>query len=332
MRFVGCVLLLVAALIGSASPASAATLPGKKANYVVSFGSLSSKSGSNWVRLGTYKFTANGRVRSDTWAWSQNAPAGRVGTGTIPKGNCSGTEDTVRPCEIKTVAGFLSPAPEARTGSFALHADTAGRQYVNIDWDQAAWRTEEWWVDSAPGGTYARLTFKYSNKLTHGYGYGSNAGLTTRRAMETVSKSDAALTMTYHRAAKGDVKDVKKNWNMSEFIRCTTSTWCLAYKTPATNNCSCPAPYDKDHSLQSYIQALSSEDRRDTHWHWCSCLAKGSECYKGNSHVYPLLQIIDDNGGWRGWVGVEASFYPYTDQADPRSHDMLSVFRVTEWA
>ncbi|WP_188196087.1 hypothetical protein [Nonomuraea sp. SYSU D8015] len=58
--------------------------------------------------------------------------------------------------------------------------------------------------------------------------------------------------------------------------------------------------------------------------------ASRSPCYRGNSHVYPLLQIIDDNGGWRGWVGVEAAFYPYNDVADPRSRDMLSVFRVAK--
>ncbi|MFF4617050.1 MULTISPECIES: hypothetical protein [Nonomuraea] len=332
IRYIGCVLLLVAALFGPASPASAAALPGEKTNYVVSFGSLHEASGSNWVRLGTYTFTSNGRVRSDTWAWSQTAPAARVGTGTVPGGKCSGTSTTVRPCDIKTANGFLTPATEVRAGSFTMHADASGRQYVNIAWDQTAWRTEEWWVETAPDGTYARLTFKYARKFTHGYGYGSNAGLTVRRPMEAVLGHDAPLTMTYHRATKGSIAYVDRTWNMGQYIRCTDTTWCLTYKTASTSNCKCAAPYDKDQSLQNYIQQVTSKDRRDTHWHWCSCLAKGSQCYKGNSHVYPLLQIIDDEARWRGWVGVEASFYPYNDQADPRRNDMLSVFRVTEWA
>ncbi|MFD0478375.1 hypothetical protein ACFQ0B_66960 [Nonomuraea thailandensis] len=106
---VGCVLLMVAGLICSAGSASAAALPGNRANYVVSFGSLQEQSGSNWVRLGTYAFSSTGKVRSDTWAWSQGKPAARVGTGTVPSGNCSGTNTTVRPCEIKTAGGFLSP-------------------------------------------------------------------------------------------------------------------------------------------------------------------------------------------------------------------------------
>ncbi|WP_049567568.1 hypothetical protein [Nonomuraea sp. SBT364] len=331
MRSVGCVLLMVAALLGPVSPAAAATaLPGKKANYVVSFGSLRETSGSNWVRLGTYKFTSTGRVRSDTWAWSQSKPAPRVGTGTVPGGKCAGTQDTARPCEIKTAGGFLSRASEVRAGSFSLHT-TAGRQYVNITWDQTTWRTEEWWVDTAPDGTYSRLTFKYSRKITHGYGYGSNAGFEVRRPMESVRAHDEPLTMTYHRAAKGDVGYVDRTWDMSQYIQCTDTTWCMAFKTRETGNCSCPAPYDKDRSLQNFVQQITGKDRRDTHWHWCTCLAKGGQCHKGNSHVYPLLQVIDDKGRWRGWVGVEASFYPYTDVADPRRHDMLSVFRVAEW-
>ena len=42
-----------------------------------------------------------------------------------------------------------------------------------------------------------------------------------------------------------------------------------------------------------------------------------------------MLQILDDRGQWRGWVGVEASFYARRP-AEPRAQDMLQVFRVFE--
>jgi hypothetical protein len=35
--------------------------------------------------------------------------------------------------------------------------------------------------------------------------------------------------------------------------------------------------------------------------------ARGEHCYTGNSHVKPMLQIIDNAGGFHGWVAVEAS-------------------------
>jgi hypothetical protein len=40
-----------------------------------------------------------------------------------------------------------------------------------------------------------------------------------------------------------------------------------------------------------------------------------------------MLQVLDDSGAFRGWVGVEASF----STAGKRDDDMLGVFRMTDW-
>jgi hypothetical protein len=40
--------------------------------------------------------------------------------------------------------------------------------------------------------------------------------------------------------------------------------------------------------------------------------------------VKPILQVIDDSGTFRGWVGVEASFWP-NGGPNPRASDLLSV-------
>ncbi|MEV0828527.1 hypothetical protein [Nonomuraea rubra] len=324
------IMAFIVALLGPVAPAGAQALPGGKANYVMSFGLLrQGTSGDNWVRLGTYQFGTDGRVQSRTWWWDQRKPAARVGTGTVPSGACSGTTGTVRKCEIQTVGGFTSAAPEQRSGRYRLYNANDGRQIVNIDWDQDSWLSEEWSVHLAPDGTYSQLSFKYSKKFTYGYGYGSNAAFTERRAMSTVLKAQAGTTMTYYRAAHNEVKFVKSTWGLDPWQQCTTSTSCLTVKTQAPKSCNCAGSDNK--GLNNYIQKLSSHDRRDTFWHWCDCFTEKAPCPRGNSHVYPLLQIIDDNGGWRGWVGVEAAFYPYQDMADPRSHDMLSVFRVADW-
>lgn len=52
---------------------------------------------------------------------------------------------------------------------------------------------------------------------------------------------------------------------------------------------------------------------RNSIWLWCGCLAVGRDetCYTGNSHIRPLLQVIDDGGDFRGWVGVE----PFANQS-----------------
>ena len=82
-------------------------------------------------------------------------------------------------------------------------------------------------------------------------------------------------------------------------------------------------------SIQYFLTKISNNDRRDTLWHWCTCLAmeRKTFCYSGNSHIKPLLQIIDDNGNFHGWVGAETSFYP----GGPRTKDMMSVLRLTDF-
>jgi hypothetical protein len=54
--------------------------------------------------------------------------------------------------------------------------------------------------------------------------------------------------------------------------------------------------------------------RRNTYEYWCECLSYDA-CYTRNSHVKPMLQVIDDNGGFHGWVGVEVS----PDRTVPRN-------------
>jgi hypothetical protein len=54
-----------------------------------------------------------------------------------------------------------------------------------------------------------------------------------------------------------------------------------------------------------YIGEIGS-GRRNIEEYWCQGLAQGRECYEANSHARPMLQVIDDTGTFRGWVGVEA--------------------------
>lgn len=58
----------------------------------------------------------------------------------------------------------------------------------------------------------------------------------------------------------------------------------------------------------------------------CTGLAmeRSEKCCTGNSQVKPVLQVIDDSGTFRGWIGVEASFWP-NGGPNPRASDMLSV-------
>jgi hypothetical protein len=330
------------------APAAAAALPGGKANFVVAIGSLSSTSArDNWVRLGDYQFSTDGLVRARTYLWWQRSPVARQSTGTKPDASCSTTrlavgQTLVRTCNVMTAGGFMANPAETRTGRFTV---TDNR--LNITWDIGQAWSEQWNITAHPDGKLARLDFAFNTLANYGYAYGSNAPLTARRAMESV------------KAYTGELKQDQVNWahdkttpteggafTLPAFRSCSTTTWCLTYLAPnAVNACKnsggCVGTGGDsdigDRSLQNYIVQVSSGDRRDTHWHWCTCLTRNKNgtdreaCYSGNSHVKPMMQIIDDDSGFRGWVGVEASFYPFQDIQDPRESDMLSVFRITDF-
>ena len=305
-------------------------LPGGKPNFVVALGVLQAGKRDNRVRLGTYAFNGGAKtVTAWMYYWTQKKPAGRVGTGTVPNGGCTGGSKP-RACEVLAPGGYTKAPNDVRTGSYKL-GSSGGKPYVSISWPAAPGKTwtEQWWIASGAGGKLAVLSLKYSNGATHGHGFGSKVPLSTRRSMSTVHATAGPFTYRINTWAHDKLtSSTNKSFSPAQYTRCSKTTWVMTrYQSSSATSCKCPAPYHKDSSLQYYIQMVTSKDRRDTWWHWCTCLAGAKYCYPGNSHVKPLMQIIDDGGAFRGWVGVEASFYPYS-KADPREADMLSVIRI----
>ncbi|MGJ6969162.1 hypothetical protein ACSDR0_45460 [Streptosporangium sp. G11] len=323
-----------------AAPAHAAALTGGKAYFVVALGHLRATSHSNWVSLGSYTFGTNGSVSAAVHHWSQTTPVQRTGTGAVPSGGCSQPVSTpsptlVRPCEVLTAGGFMGAPNRSRTGTFGV-ADGV----VTINWTDTQGGSQQWYVTDGP--KMAALTYKYDTKAQQygqGYGFGSNSPFTERRAMSSVRSFPGTLKQDLRTWAHDQLGSSSgQTWTHTAFTTCTTTTWCLTYRQPNSSavcqQSGCPGYGGTpggggDSSLQNYVVKVSSYDRRDTYWHWCTCLAKGrgESCYTGNSHVKPMLQILDDDGAFHGWVGVEASFSSIGAVSD----DMLGVFRLTHF-
>ena len=347
--FVATAVTVVAGSIVLPGAAAAVTLPGGKVNYVVTLGHLNDNFRGNWVRLGTYQFTTTGTVTARMWVWSQTTPVARVGTGATPDSSCSSlagsSSSRVRTCEILTAGGFTAAASETRTGTFSTYTQTVNgvpTQVVAISWQVGQAWTDEWYVRLDANSRLSRLDFKYNTKALYGYGYGSNAGLGERRAMSSVLAFPGTLKQDIVSWSKDQVGvSGGQTFGHTAFRSCDVTTQCITYLQPSsTGACQasggCPTygggtSYNIT-SIQYYIVKMSSFDRRDSLWHWCTCLAleRNEFCYTGNSHVKPMLQIIDDTGAFRGWVGAEASFYP-SSSGDPRFSDMISVFRLTDF-
>jgi hypothetical protein len=336
--------LALLALSASAVPATAAVeLPGGKANFVVSTGNLTAGTRTNWVRLGTYAFNATaGTVSARMHLWEHSKPQTRVGIGTTPDSSCSTTAGSssskVRTCEIRTADGFTAGPADIRGGVYELRTEN-DRPIVWISWTGGPAWTEKWAIETQEG--LARLSFVYSTKATTGYGYGSNAALTSRRAMSSVQGAPRDIQLEGSTWSGDTVTASSGLFQHRSLKTCTTTTWCLTMLQPTSSRAcqqggGCPTqgggtPVNVT-SIQYYIGRVNSGDRRDTLWHWCTCLAMEHQqfCYTGNSHVKPMLQILDDSASFRGWVGVEASFYPFSNK-DPRLSDMLGVFRLADW-
>ncbi|WP_369172843.1 hypothetical protein AB5J49_34950 [Streptomyces sp. R28] len=332
-------LVLALAVVAPVQAAAPADLPGGKSNFVVSTGFLTGASPRNWVRLGWYRFDAgSGTVSARSYFWNQRNPARRVSSGTTPGTDCAPGEKAsppgVRRCPVMTVEGFGGSAPEQRAGVYRLATDQVNGEQARTVWikwgTDAPW-TEKWRVWSGPG--IARLEFLYSTKATAGYGYGSNAPLTERRAMETVRNHGRSIRLELDSWEHGKPQPRKEGpFEQRLFTLCGGSaTYCMTYLQPPKEG-ACGRGCGQasgDTSIQYYLTRVGVHDRRDTYWHWCTCLAPSepSACYRGNSHVKPMLQVLDDSGAFRGWVGVEASF----SAAGKRDDDMLGVFRMTDW-
>ncbi|MEO3796309.1 hypothetical protein ABGB14_39430 [Nonomuraea sp. B10E15] len=316
---------------------SASPLPGGKTSYVVSQGHLKAASRQNWVRLGSYRFAANGTVSAALYLWWQRHPKARQRTGTVPDPSCTtkagGAASRPRACEVLTAGGFTGGPSEKRTGTYTVAGDV-----LTIRWKIAQTWTEQWYVRRSPDGRLARLDLKRSTLATHGYAYGSNAALGTRRAMSSVKAFRGSLRQDLTSWASGKlVNSADQPFGHSAFRACTGTTSCLTYLQPSSRGAcqksgGCPkyggGTRPNISSIQYYLTMISKSDRRDTLWHWCTCLAmeRREFCYTGNSHVKPLMQIIDDRGAFRGWVGAEASF-----STGSRATDMLAVLRVSDF-
>jgi hypothetical protein len=95
-----------------------------------------------------------------------------------------------------------------------------------------------------------------------------------------------------------------------------------------------PAGDSPSEATINYYLAQFAGDRRNAYEHWFRCLGyrpeTGQLCYKLNSHVKPLLQVIDDAGRFRGWVGAETSYYTKHDgQSDGSpAQDTLNIIKA----
>ncbi|MCK8676113.1 hypothetical protein [Streptomyces lichenis] len=348
----------VFSVVGSAGAAQAAPAPpGGKRNWVVSVGGLATGSQpedeDNWVRLGYYRFAADGTVTTDFWYWTEKANPMREDA---MRADCGAPE--VPNCSVRTVAGFRGAPAGSYTGVYDSTAD--GRLRVTWTGGASVGRpsgralTEYWNVQSglASGGVaritsptyYGRTTSvtmpgdedPFSDYgATFGVGYGSNHSLDSgsRVGVDTLLTDPAYSTQMYKgayvRAAGAGVgrEGTGGDWTFSRIGGTNDKPWrrcasgaCMGFLQQGAGTCR-KAWQDQDAPATRvrYIGEVG-DGRRNTEEYWCQGLAGkpvDGKCYLHNSHPRPMLQVIDDAGRFQGWVGAEAFTHVKTDTGKP---------------
>jgi hypothetical protein len=304
--------LLMVALTVPAQAAQAGA-PGGMSRFTVAVGGLSVDSRANWVRLATYSFAADGTVTESHFHWSQRKRVTRTSTGVTAK-DC-----VARNCTVYTAGGFQATSqPDHLSGTYSVTGSV-----LRVEWAGNGW--EEWDLTEPMAGKLAKVTFRGSSfGATHGYGYGSNAEWSTRASMADIAAFDQnRLKHDYHlwKTNAGDPyldEGAGNPFWMRDWHPCASNR-CLGGRTTGT---------------EYYLSTANrtSTDRRDTIWHWWTQHADNRDeyCYTGNSHVKPMLQVIDSDGGFHGWVAVEASINQ-TSPGQGTSADDIGVFELTEF-
>ncbi|WP_419992581.1 hypothetical protein [Streptomyces boninensis] len=315
-------LLAVAAIMAAILPpsmAQAAELPLGKANFTIAVGGLKATSTHNWVRLGSYTFTTDGKVTERHWHWSNDKRVKRTSTGFKASG-C-----TARDCNVMTAGGWESTAASSTlSGTYAVAGDK-----LRVTWSDGKW--EDWTLTSRSGGALANVELAGSSYgVTHGFGAGSNWAWDKRVPVASLASADwQAMIHRYYlwKTSEASADPYIDHGDGSPF-------WLRTWKKCTEGNCIGGETNGGGAGATEYYIAPARSPighRRDTLWGWRlqHAIDRGEYCYSGNSHVKPMLQVIDDTGAFHGWVGVEGSI-SQTSPSQGVFADDIGVFRIQD--
>lgn len=332
--------LLAGALTGSLTGADSAyaasePAPGGKTNFVVSVGGFAANTTTNWLRISQYTFDpAQGTVTGQWWRWNQTSMRDiRVDTPVAAAG-CGPTQ-----CYTRTARRYLSPPSETSTGTYHL-VDNA----LTIFWGTLQ---EKWTVTPVPrtdgsvDTSLVQLVWAGAGAgytATAGYGFGSNASFSVSASMAQLMLPENKVNYPYAYTGihAGALTSGTSTLGLTNFDACQDGR-CLGATSRRAPGRGCtyyPPGDSATEATINYYFAQFAGDRRNAYEHWFRCLGyrpnTGQTCYKLNSHVKPLIQVIDDAGRFRGWVGAETAYYTLHDgQSDGSpTQDTLNVIKA----
>jgi hypothetical protein len=279
--------------------AQASNLPGERSTFVVT--TMDGKANALVVRLATYTFSVKGTVTERYWAWRQDGISGKGNVRWTKPGSGYTTSGCLHSCPVRTPVGFQKgAAPNVFTGHWSM--DSAHE--LSIRWTPR-YPVEHWHLDSSqPGIVGARLTS--GGATARGWALGSNASASRGLSLATIYQDSSWITgpfaeNTYATATK----HASIGWSAADYRLCATGRCLQSRKVSGA---------DKRSWYSSYFAADPAVDGRKVYWNNQTGVVQqmenpGSVCISasGGGHTNALLQALDDDGHFVGFVGVEAS-------------------------
>jgi hypothetical protein len=297
---VGTLLAVLLAQVALAPTGSAATAkpPGGRTNWTMAM--MDGKPEALSVRLATYQFASNGTVTEKYWAWSQNAITGKGNVSWTKPFSGYRTTGCRYACPVRTPVGFQKGSkPHAATGRWSMESSNV----LAIRWS-TTYPVERWQINTNEPGIAGGKLISARNG---GYGWmiGSNASLSRGDSLARVYESGWINGPFAENAYSPTTKVSWIGWSARDYTVCPTGTCMQAKKMTSA---------DRAQWYHSYFAGDPAVDGRKDYWNNQTGVVQQLEnpnttCISasGGGHTNALLQVIDDNGQFVGFVGVEAS-------------------------
>lgn len=296
------VALALAAQLGLAPAATAAeasgSLPGGRRTFVVSV--MDGKPQALAVRLATYEFATNGTVTEKYWAWRQDGISGKGNVRWTKPSSGYRTAGCAYACPVRTPVGFQKGArPNSFTGRWSMESGSV----LAIRWTPG-YPVERWQLDTSQDNLVGARLLSARNG-GRGWGIGSDAPATRGVTLSKVYASGWITGPFAENAYSPSTRYSWIGWSARDYRLCNGGT-CLQGTSMSGS--------DRRQWYHSYLAGNPAVDGRKVYWNNQTGVVQQLEnpstvCISssGGGHTNALLQAIDDNGAFVGFVGVEAS-------------------------
>lgn len=290
---------------------AANVLPNGRANFVMAL--MLARYNASVVRLSTWQLNTSGAIEEKYWLWDQTKTPVPANIDAWRADTAYRTEGCAFTCEVWTSRGFEPGAlASVRTGTFSRDDET----HVTVRWSEQVF--ERYRIINHATYTELRLvSHGYQNvSAVYAKAFGSHASLASTASIDAL-RENGNLEFTVYEQVWNNVTNIPDHIkdpkipppqiDIPSYERCADSPIMVGRYNKPTN------PYDTSGYHTYFVADAARGEGRKMYWyHQLEAVSQqndGCANPERGGHLTPLLQILDDDENFVGFVGVEASLY-----------------------